>query len=73
MWITGTLVLLNFSCYDEENTRKGVLPMALLTDDLLLESYYKATQLQLDQEFIALLLAEIRRRELDLSQSTMLH
>ncbi|WP_082672937.1 sporulation histidine kinase inhibitor Sda [Paenibacillus senegalimassiliensis] len=47
--------------------------MALLTDDLLLESYYKANQLQLDQEFIALLLAEIRRRELDLSQSTMLH
>lgn len=47
--------------------------MALLTDDLLLESYYKATQLQLDQEFIALLLAEIHRRELDITQSTLLH
>lgn len=39
--------------------------MALLTDELLLESYHMATELQLDQEFIALLLAEIRRRKLE--------
>ncbi|EES73335.1 sporulation inhibitor A [Paenibacillus sp. oral taxon 786 str. D14] len=73
MWITRTLVLLNFSCYDGENTRKDVLSMALLTDELLLESYQKATELQLDREFIALLLAEIRKRELELTAPSVLH
>lgn len=47
--------------------------MALLTDELLLESYQKATELQLDREFIALLLAEIRKRELELAEPSVLH
>lgn len=47
--------------------------MALLTDELLLESYQKATELQLDREFIALLLAEIRKRELELDAPSVLH
>ncbi|CAM4516990.1 hypothetical protein HMSSN036_69230 [Paenibacillus macerans] len=47
--------------------------MALLTDELLLESYQKATELQLDREFIALLLAEIHKRELELAVSSVVH
>lgn len=38
--------------------------MALLSDELLIDSYYQAVQLHLDEEFIALLLAEIQRRRL---------
>ncbi|SMG56836.1 developmental checkpoint coupling sporulation initiation to replication initiation [Paenibacillus aquistagni] len=38
--------------------------MALLSDELLVDSYYQAVQLNLDEEFIALLLAEIQRRGL---------
>lgn len=38
--------------------------MAMLTDEMLLESYHMATLLELDREFIALLLAEIHRRDL---------
>lgn len=38
--------------------------MAMLTDEMLLESYQMATELQLDMEFIALLLAEIHKRNL---------
>ncbi|MBN3525502.1 sporulation histidine kinase inhibitor Sda [Paenibacillus apiarius] len=38
--------------------------MALLSDELLMDSYEQAIQLQLDDEFIALLLKEIRRRRL---------
>lgn len=40
--------------------------MEMLTDDMLLESYHMAQALQLDQDFITLLLAEIHRRELDM-------
>lgn len=40
--------------------------MAMLTDEMLLESYHMANILQLDREFIALLLAEIHKRNLDL-------
>ncbi|WP_410772013.1 sporulation histidine kinase inhibitor Sda [Fontibacillus sp. BL9] len=46
--------------------------MAMLTDEMLLESYHMATMLQLDREFIALLLAEIHRRDL-MSDQPVLH
>ncbi len=46
--------------------------MAMLTDEMLLESYHMATSLQLDREFIALLLAEIHRRDL-MTFSPLLH
>jgi developmental checkpoint coupling sporulation initiation to replication initiation len=39
--------------------------MAMLTDEMLLESYQMANVLQLDKEFIALLLAEIHKRKLN--------
>jgi len=72
MWIRGTLVLIRVSCYDEEKNRKDVLLMAMLTDEMLLESYHLATLLDLDRDFIALLLAEIHRRDL-ITDSPILH
>ena len=38
--------------------------MTKLTDDLLIESYFKAIELKLDPEFITLLQLEIHRRKL---------
>ncbi|WP_152396833.1 sporulation histidine kinase inhibitor Sda [Paenibacillus guangzhouensis] len=40
--------------------------MSILSDELLVESYYKAIELKLEGEFIRLLLAEIRLRQLPL-------
>ncbi|RAV00596.1 sporulation histidine kinase inhibitor Sda [Paenibacillus sp. YN15] len=38
--------------------------MRLLSNELLIESYLRALELQLDQEFIELLRAEIQERNL---------
>ena len=38
--------------------------MTWMTDDLLVDSYNQAVMLHLDEEFIALLLAEMQRRRL---------
>jgi developmental checkpoint coupling sporulation initiation to replication initiation len=38
--------------------------MRKLSDELLLESYYKATELQLSSDFIQLIELEIKRRSL---------
>jgi developmental checkpoint coupling sporulation initiation to replication initiation len=38
--------------------------MRNLSDDLLIESYYKALELKLNQEFIELIVNEISRRSL---------
>jgi developmental checkpoint coupling sporulation initiation to replication initiation len=38
--------------------------MKSMSDDVLLDSYRKAVDLQLEAEFVELLLKEIRRREL---------
>lgn len=43
---------------------KVVMCMTLMTDDLLVDSYNQAVMLHLDEEFIALLLAEMQRRRL---------
>ncbi|WP_199620501.1 sporulation histidine kinase inhibitor Sda [Paenibacillus alkalitolerans] len=43
--------------------------MRLLSDENLLETYFKAIDLDLEQDFINLLLDEIRRRNLELSES----
>ncbi|RUS45973.1 sporulation histidine kinase inhibitor Sda [Cohnella sp. AR92] len=40
--------------------------LPLLSDEILLEAYHHATRLQLDREFLNLLLAEIERRKLKL-------
>ncbi|MRH43050.1 sporulation histidine kinase inhibitor Sda [Aquibacillus halophilus] len=38
--------------------------MEHLSDDLLIESYYKATELELSREFILLIEKELQRRSL---------
>ncbi|MFA8439624.1 sporulation histidine kinase inhibitor Sda [Pueribacillus sp. YX66] len=38
--------------------------LALLSDKLLIESYLKSIELQLNKDFIAIIRAEISRREL---------
>ncbi|MDO7907051.1 sporulation histidine kinase inhibitor Sda [Paenibacillus sp. JX-17] len=45
--------------------------MAMLTDEMLLDSYHMAIQLNLERDFIALLLAEIRKRELDVNANAL--
>ncbi|USB32530.1 sporulation histidine kinase inhibitor Sda [Paenibacillus sp. YPG26] len=47
--------------------------MATLTDEMLLDSYHLAKELQLDREFIALLLAEIQKRKLSTQAGLVLH
>ncbi|MBM7569960.1 sporulation histidine kinase inhibitor Sda [Aquibacillus albus] len=36
-----------------------------LSDDLILESYYTAISLELEKDFIQLILGEIRRRQIE--------
>lgn len=47
--------------------------MATLTDEMLLDSYHMAKELHLDKEFIALLLAEIHKRNLNSQIGLVLH
>ncbi|OXM13063.1 sporulation histidine kinase inhibitor Sda [Paenibacillus herberti] len=39
--------------------------MELLSDELLIETYFSAVQFNLDKEFIKLLAGEIKRRQLN--------
>ena len=48
----------------KEFSVKVVVTMTWMTDDLLVDSYNQAVLLHLDEEFIALLLAEMQRRRL---------
>lgn len=41
--------------------------MRLLSDESLLETYFKAIDLDLEEEFIRLLLEEIQRRNIELT------
>jgi len=47
--------------------------MAMLYDEMLLDSYHKAIELNLERDFIALLLAEIHKRKLGTDVSAILH
>ncbi|HBU80887.1 sporulation histidine kinase inhibitor Sda [Paenibacillus sp. UMB7766-LJ446] len=47
--------------------------MAMLSDEMLLDSYHKAIELDLERDFIALLLAEIHKRKLGTDVSAILH
>lgn len=40
--------------------------MRLMSNEILIDSYFKALNLKLEQEFVELLLEEIRRRQLNL-------
>ncbi|MEW9667619.1 sporulation histidine kinase inhibitor Sda [Ammoniphilus sp. 3BR4] len=43
--------------------------MKLLSDEALIDAYHKSVNLDLDKEFIGLLLDEIQQRKLDLNLS----
>lgn len=43
--------------------------MRILSDELLLESYYKAVDLKLEEKFIELLLREIENREIMVTEN----
>ncbi|SEU19417.1 sporulation histidine kinase inhibitor Sda [Paenibacillus sp. NFR01] len=47
--------------------------MVELSDEMLLDSYFRAIELQLEHDFIALLLAEIRKRNLHSPEHAVLH
>ncbi|MFP4977267.1 sporulation histidine kinase inhibitor Sda [Paenibacillus sp. CN-4] len=47
--------------------------MVELSDELLLDSYYRALELQLEHDFIALLLVEIRKRNLHSPCEAVVH
>lgn len=67
MWIkVGYSILLSHAMMKkvQEIIVKVVIEVALITDELLVDSYYQAVRLNLDEEFIALLLAELQRRRL---------
>lgn len=40
--------------------------MKLISNDILVDSYFKAIDLKLEEEFVALLLEEIKRRQINL-------
>ncbi len=41
--------------------------MRFISDETLIDSYFKAVDLQLETDFVELLLAEIKKRELNLA------
>ncbi|WP_166240567.1 sporulation histidine kinase inhibitor Sda [Paenibacillus turpanensis] len=45
--------------------------MRLLSNESLLDTYYKAVELKLEKDFINMLLDEIRRRNLKLSKHSI--
>ncbi|WP_086074432.1 sporulation histidine kinase inhibitor Sda [Paenibacillus camerounensis] len=47
--------------------------MVELSDEMLLDSYQRAIELHLEHDFIALLLAEIRKRNLHSPEHAVLH
>ncbi|MEF3354620.1 MULTISPECIES: sporulation histidine kinase inhibitor Sda [Paenibacillus] len=47
--------------------------MAMLSDEMLLDSYHMAIELQLERDFIELLLGEILRRELNTDVPAIFH
>ena len=47
--------------------------MSILSNEMLLDSYYKAIELSLEDAFIALLRTEISRRNLDETQVEKAH
>ncbi|WP_376745667.1 sporulation histidine kinase inhibitor Sda [Paenibacillus sedimenti] len=67
LWITERLFY--FFVHDNiiTNSRIKVIQVRLISDETLIDSYYKALDLKLESDFVDLLLAEIKRRNLKLS------
>ena len=67
-WINGRLFPSNGPCYDNvKSVRRRVIAVKSLSNEALIDSYLKAVDLKLDRDFIQLLLAEIRRRRLNIA------
>ncbi|MFC5447577.1 sporulation histidine kinase inhibitor Sda [Paenibacillus aestuarii] len=49
------------------NSRIKVIQVRQISDETLIDSYYKAIDLRLESDFLDLLLAEIKRRNLKLN------
>ncbi|WP_413241340.1 sporulation histidine kinase inhibitor Sda [Paenibacillus sp. 1P07SE] len=49
----------------KEQTGKEGLVMEILSDEMLIDTYQTAVHLELEPDFLQLLLAEIRRREVE--------
>ncbi|WP_397386577.1 sporulation histidine kinase inhibitor Sda [Paenibacillus roseipurpureus] len=49
------------------NYRIWVISVRQISDETLIDSYYKALDLRLESDFLELLLAEIQRRKLKLT------
>jgi len=49
------------------NSRIKVIQVRQISDETLIDSYYKAIDLKLESDFLDLLLAEIKRRNLKLN------
>ncbi|CAH1201502.1 hypothetical protein PAECIP111890_01924 [Paenibacillus sp. JJ-223] len=75
LWITERLFSLWISDMIVSRKKKERLwvEMAMLSDEMLLDSYHQAIELNLERDFIALLLAEIHKRKLDTNASAILH
>ena len=74
MWITERLFYFLISDRIEtRKKRKVVSEMAMLSDEMLLDSYHMAIELQLERDFIELLLGEILRRELNTDVPAVFH
>jgi developmental checkpoint coupling sporulation initiation to replication initiation len=56
-------------CYYEKaitnEWKKGSVTMELLSDELLIDTYYSAIQFKLEPEFIRLLALEMKRRKVN--------
>lgn len=69
MWVTESLSLWKNTCYDAfsrsiDRRKEGKAMLLLLSDELLLEAYQQAIRMQLERDFIYILRAEIKRRNL---------
>lgn len=53
-----------FDMIDLVKRGRDVMILAILTDEMLLDSYHLAIQLRLENDFITLLLSEIHKRNL---------
>ncbi|WP_420851901.1 MULTISPECIES: sporulation histidine kinase inhibitor Sda [Paenibacillus] len=67
LWITERLFYQKPHDTISLNYRIWVISVRQISDETLIDSYYKALDLRLESDFLELLLAEIQRRKLKLS------
>jgi developmental checkpoint coupling sporulation initiation to replication initiation len=67
LWITERLFYQKPHDTISLNYRIWVISVRQISDETLIDSYYKALDLRLESDFLELLLAEIQRRQLKLA------